>query len=160
MEAPHRVTAHSCRAQSTSMALCKDIPIQEMCRASTWSSIHTFCQVSSLLPRLMILLATQSSEPSWTSLLSGHLLMELLLGCLLWWSIRGTYTRRRRRNYLAYSNLSSLRCFSPMSALPPVLLPLSCGGSALLSRRNWVVAGLHLLYVPSFGVTRCCYVQV
>lgn len=54
MEAPHRVTAHSSRAQSTSMARLKYIPIREVYRTAIWSSIHTFCQASYLLPGITL----------------------------------------------------------------------------------------------------------
>ncbi|XP_077689409.1 uncharacterized protein LOC144274446 [Eretmochelys imbricata] len=36
------VTAHSTRAQATSTAFLAQVPIQEICRAATWSSVHTF----------------------------------------------------------------------------------------------------------------------
>ncbi|KAG6932311.1 hypothetical protein G0U57_021645 [Chelydra serpentina] len=35
-------TAHSTRAQASSSAFLAHIPIQEICRAATWSSVHTF----------------------------------------------------------------------------------------------------------------------
>ncbi|XP_050809179.1 uncharacterized protein LOC127051204 [Gopherus flavomarginatus] len=37
-----RVTAHSTRAQASSLAFLARVPIQEICRAATWSSVHTF----------------------------------------------------------------------------------------------------------------------
>ncbi|KAG6936020.1 hypothetical protein G0U57_013534, partial [Chelydra serpentina] len=35
-------TAHSTRAQASSSAFLAHIPIQDICRAATWSSVHTF----------------------------------------------------------------------------------------------------------------------
>ncbi|XP_073211168.1 uncharacterized protein [Lepidochelys kempii] len=36
------VTVHSTRAQATSTVFLAQVPIQEICRAATWSSVHTF----------------------------------------------------------------------------------------------------------------------
>nr|XP_032642405.1 uncharacterized protein LOC116828359 [Chelonoidis abingdonii] len=37
-----RITAHSTRAQASSAAFLAQVPIQDICRAATWSSVHTF----------------------------------------------------------------------------------------------------------------------
>ncbi|KAG6937283.1 hypothetical protein G0U57_010273 [Chelydra serpentina] len=36
------VTAHSTRAQASSAAFLANVPLQEICRAATWASVHTF----------------------------------------------------------------------------------------------------------------------
>ncbi|KAG6939866.1 hypothetical protein G0U57_021849, partial [Chelydra serpentina] len=39
---PPVVRAHSTRAQASSAAFVAHVPIQDICRAATWSSVHTF----------------------------------------------------------------------------------------------------------------------
>uniref|UniRef100_A0A8C3FB52 NADH dehydrogenase [ubiquinone] iron-sulfur protein 6, mitochondrial n=1 Tax=Chrysemys picta bellii TaxID=8478 RepID=A0A8C3FB52_CHRPI len=41
VSAPH-LTAHSTRAQASSTAFLAQVPIQDICRAAVWSSVHTF----------------------------------------------------------------------------------------------------------------------
>ncbi|XP_064410353.1 uncharacterized protein LOC135354987 [Latimeria chalumnae] len=39
-----RLTAHSTRGVSASVANLQSVPVSEICRAATWSSVHTFCR--------------------------------------------------------------------------------------------------------------------
>lgn len=48
--APHRVTEHSTKAQSMSMALLKDIPTAEIYKDCNWSSLYTFAEHYANLP--------------------------------------------------------------------------------------------------------------
>lgn len=80
MQPPHRFTPHSTRLQSTSMGLLKDIPTQKFVGLNLVFNLYlcqTLRHLACLPPWVM-----QSSELSWTCLLSTHLLNELLLGSL------------------------------------------------------------------------------
>lgn len=65
----------------------------------------------------------------------------------------GTYTWRRMRSYIPYSNLSSSRC---STSYPPSLwLWRLC----FTAKKELSVGRSTPLYMPSFEGIKCCYVQ-